>query len=1350
MMSRVGDDSGAVSSKNQSPQHGNHHQLSREDSLRLNIEDDGSATGTSNSHDEISEIHGLSIDEELNSILDNRTGSDRSESKNIFGSGKNPENDELNLKSLGALDLDPLDKINHPVTRVATAEFADEDHNNRTVSNSQSPNPEPRQPKSSKGELSSAQKEIRRNASFVPITLEAALDRSSSKQDDADESSKISAYARLDFDNFTFFVQTLQVVLGRKSNDELLHSSHHAVDVHLSSKKAISRRHAKIFYNFGTQRFEISILGRNGAFVDDSFVEKGMTVPLTDGTKLQIGDIPFSFVLPSIEPSEEHEFNATSGKQFNPTDAINLRSNIYSTSKSPTPKKSPKKDSKPEKEDDEVMNPVDEVDVDKKPAAKVEVMEEKNEKTKQRTNSISSNRGKQPLREEPLNESKSQTTSRRNSLLKIRRLSNARRKSLASSANDEINDILKELGVASIDAINEEDSELLDSQIQSLLDEHDNEDMGLEENLLKLAQYTESAIEDEEDEIDRLVKQHNMEQGVNLDEDSMDNDTNTRDIDLDLSILDQEIATLAPLIDAHNQELMKEKEEKKKKLEREKKRKQQLQKKNAAGNKPGPSSPPSSQNISPSIRNAPLMGKPAVPRMGKPASIQPPSSRLYINGAGKPQNNTIPTSPASHLATGSSGISGSVLPLGQGTPFSPIVTPVGPPRPPPPKLEVPVTLITSEPSAIRSRPPLRAITVKPTANLANYRVPKTNEEPSKFPKQKRRRDLTRKPNKRVYTIDEIPDQFRSKPNISYPVMITTVLKSDVGKGGLTINEINEAIKEFYPYYKYCPDGWQFSIAHNVKLTKTFRRTVKRGIEWVYTVDELYINEREKVRKKQQEMAAAKAKEAAIRAEELKQKQRLETQRAMTQNIVGRSFSSPYGLPINTAVRSPQSPYVGLPYKQTGIGAGSGDQKPKTIAELASEIRRDGNIGSKAPMYFKPQSTVQAETGSKANSGTGQAFPPNTTIKAQLAANRSPSNSQSPPPTSSSVQSQTPSSKAEMTQDTKKSLGYLQKELFTLYKARNLSYNKATTTDIITKALATTIAQVNVIGSKAGYGDNALSFLVEKAPQQVSKILDIALTKSIREKQGINSSRPTSRAGTPAPPSSVSSPAKTQIGQIVTPSPATPANASPSHQQTRPIAQPVPKVEHGSPQNPSLKQPATSQVAAPQAKPVPHAVNVSDAPAQEESKPSPSVSSVLAAPPTAPRPSPSIIDVPATAAPASTAGFSSPTAPSLSKPSFGAGLSRPPSYKSDSMGRPPNIASSLSRPQSFGKPAGSLSRPPTFLSNKPGLRPNFNSESATSATAAATAAVPGSGENNKREFPDDNNDSENARKIIKTE
>lgn len=90
---------------------------------------------------------------------------------------------------------------------------------------------------------------------------------------------RVSAYARLDFPTFIFYVQTLQVLLGRSGNN----STRSIVDVDLGPVKAISRKHAKLFYNFGTQRFELSVLGRNGAFVDDEFIETGSTVPLRDG-----------------------------------------------------------------------------------------------------------------------------------------------------------------------------------------------------------------------------------------------------------------------------------------------------------------------------------------------------------------------------------------------------------------------------------------------------------------------------------------------------------------------------------------------------------------------------------------------------------------------------------------------------------------------------------------------------------------------------------------------------------------------------------------------------------------------------------------------------------------------------------------------------------------------------------------------------------------------------------------------------------------------------------------------------------------------------------------------------------
>ncbi|SCU90472.1 LANO_0D08878g1_1 [Lachancea nothofagi CBS 11611] len=135
------------------------------------------------------------------------------------------------------------------------------------------------------------------------------------------EQSKISAYARLDFQSFTFYVQTLQVIIGRRSENDFSHK----VDVNLGPSKSISRRHAQIFYNFGTGRFELSIMGKNGAFVDDTFVERGITVQLKNKAKVQIGQIPFQFVLPEQEGKEK--------KPVYPADADPLKSALNNNNK---------------------------------------------------------------------------------------------------------------------------------------------------------------------------------------------------------------------------------------------------------------------------------------------------------------------------------------------------------------------------------------------------------------------------------------------------------------------------------------------------------------------------------------------------------------------------------------------------------------------------------------------------------------------------------------------------------------------------------------------------------------------------------------------------------------------------------------------------------------------------------------------------------------------------------------------------------------------------------------------------------------------------------------------------------
>lgn len=159
-----------------------------------------------------------------------------------------------------------------------------------------------------------------------------------------EEQPTISAYARLDFQSFTFYVQTLHVIIGRRSENDFSHK----VDVNLGPSKSISRRHAQIFYNFGTGRFELSIIGKNGAFVDDIFVERGNTVPLKNRTKIQIGQIPFQFALPEHEKSEKELRSPEQPPSIGPQDLESNPSKIKTEEEKKTkaPSPSPKKLSK--------------------------------------------------------------------------------------------------------------------------------------------------------------------------------------------------------------------------------------------------------------------------------------------------------------------------------------------------------------------------------------------------------------------------------------------------------------------------------------------------------------------------------------------------------------------------------------------------------------------------------------------------------------------------------------------------------------------------------------------------------------------------------------------------------------------------------------------------------------------------------------------------------------------------------------------------------------------------------------------------------------------------------------------
>ncbi|CCH60049.1 hypothetical protein TBLA_0C02390 [Henningerozyma blattae CBS 6284] len=356
------------------------------------------------------------------------------------------------------------------------------------------------------------------------------------------DESKISAYARLDFQSFTFYVQTLHVILGRRSENDFSHK----VDVNLGPSKSISRRHAQIFYNFGTGRYELSVLGRNGVFINEQFVEKGHTVPLKHKTKIQIGEIPFQFVLPEQERDPEDEEDIKSSPAIPDMNALEI--------------------------DDED-------------------------------------------------------------------------KHLIGNGHDDSN--------------------------TSLPDLNDNEFMPLDD-----------------------------------------------DMDLDDK----------PLIQIKQSKI-------------------------------------SSSSISTTSTS-------------KPQTLMKTTS--------------VKTSPAKKK-----------------------------------KIQ------------IKKEPP-------------------KEKKPAREPKK-------------VYSINEIPPEYRNKPLISYSVLLTTCIRKYATPKGMSLSEIYNAIRETYPYYKYCRDGWQSSVRHNLSLNKSFRKVSKGGKGWLWGLDEDYITERDRQKKVQAETAANKAKASQMKVKQQQKK-----------------------------------------------------------------------------------------------------------------------------------------------------------------------------------------------------------------------------------------------------------------------------------------------------------------------------------------------------------------------------------------------------------------------------------------------------------------------------------------------
>lgn len=95
---------------------------------------------------------------------------------------------------------------------------------------------------------------------------------------------RISAYYSLVFPNFTYYLQTLNVTIGRRCipANTASSSENPQVDVDLGPLKSVSRLHARVEYDEEEERFVLVVVGRNGAWVDGVWSGSGSRVPLGD------------------------------------------------------------------------------------------------------------------------------------------------------------------------------------------------------------------------------------------------------------------------------------------------------------------------------------------------------------------------------------------------------------------------------------------------------------------------------------------------------------------------------------------------------------------------------------------------------------------------------------------------------------------------------------------------------------------------------------------------------------------------------------------------------------------------------------------------------------------------------------------------------------------------------------------------------------------------------------------------------------------------------------------------------------------------------------------------------------
>lgn len=117
---------------------------------------------------------------------------------------------------------------------------------------------------------------------------------------------EVQAYAKIAGRDWTYYVKSLAILIGRNTDNlpplQMLADLY--VDIDLGPAKVVSRKHATITYNIDMRRWELKVLGRNGARVDGVKMPVGAAhaTPLHTGAILDVGGTQMMFILPDAAP----------------------------------------------------------------------------------------------------------------------------------------------------------------------------------------------------------------------------------------------------------------------------------------------------------------------------------------------------------------------------------------------------------------------------------------------------------------------------------------------------------------------------------------------------------------------------------------------------------------------------------------------------------------------------------------------------------------------------------------------------------------------------------------------------------------------------------------------------------------------------------------------------------------------------------------------------------------------------------------------------------------------------------------------------------------------------------------